>query len=110
MRVQHTSGVRPTAASDWKHYLRRSERMRAALLRLPPELYVPRHSHAESEELFFVVSGSCLLAAGDQEAQLIAGDVAIVEVGEPHAITVGDDELVLLAVVAPDREDAVLHE
>lgn len=109
-RVQRVRDLRPTVADGWKRYVRDSDRMRAAVLRLPGGTRVPLHDHRESEELFYVVSGSCRLEVAGEGVTLEAGDIAVVEAGEAHALISGEGELVLLAVVAPNLEDAVLHE
>src|SRR3954468_742683 len=92
-----------------KTYVATGPAMRAALLRFGAHQCAPRHAHTESEELFFVIGGSCVLHAGADAEQLTAGDVALLAPGEPHTFAVGDEELVLLAVVAPNRDDAKVY-
>jgi quercetin dioxygenase-like cupin family protein len=96
-------------ASVAKEYVASGPLMRAALLRFAPRQQAARHAHLNSEELFYVISGSCVLHAGDAAAPLAAGDVATVDAGEPHTFTVGEEELVLLAVVAPNLDDAEVY-
>jgi mannose-6-phosphate isomerase-like protein (cupin superfamily) len=63
------------------------------------------HHHAGSAELFFVLSGSAQLLAGDRLLVANEGDLAVVPAGMPHAFAAppgsGAD---LLIVIAPGVE------
>ena len=63
------------------------------------------HHHANSAELFYVLSGSVQLLAGDRVHRAGAGDLAVVPPGLPHAFAAapasGTD---LLIVIAPGVE------
>lgn len=101
----------PSAVEGFnKRYLLQSASMRVALMNVQRGSDIVRHSHSHSSELFYIVSGSCRLDAGAESVQLNAGDMAIVAPGEAHYFQIGEQQdLVLLAVVAPNLDDAVLH-
>lgn len=82
------------------------ERVRSAFLGYAPGDSVHLHAHLESDEVFFVVSGSAEFHVAGEAVATAAGDLLHVGAGELHEIRIGDDGLVLLAVVAPNLEDA----
>jgi mannose-6-phosphate isomerase-like protein (cupin superfamily) len=68
------------------------------------------HAHLESDEVFFVVSGSATFQVEEESFEVGRGDFLHVAAGERHAILVPNEPLVLLAVVAPNRDDAWVPE
>ncbi|MDY6962614.1 MAG: cupin domain-containing protein, partial [Pseudomonadota bacterium] len=50
-----------------------------------PRNGVPMHVHANEEECFVVLEGSLHLTQGEDRLNLLAGDVATVRRGTPHA-------------------------
>lgn len=96
----------PTDDGRFRRMLVLEERVRSAFLGYAPGDSVHLHAHLESDEVFFVVSGSAELDVAGEVVAAAAGDLLHVGAGELHAIRVGVDGLVLLAVVAPNRDDA----
>lgn len=84
----------------------REDRLRAGMLGYAPGDVVPLHAHLDSDEIFFVVEGAATFEVGGEAVEASAGDMLHVGAGERHAIRVGDRGLVLLAVVAPNLDDA----
>lgn len=52
-----------------------------------PGAVIPLHSHPESEQLMYVVSGDVTLVVEGEASTLRAGDVAVVNKGKEHTLT-----------------------
>jgi len=90
-----------------------SVHIRAGMLGLAAHESFEMHAHTESSEIFFFVSGRATYWDQWQEGHAIGpGDLIVVEPGEMHAFRAGDDNLVVLAVVAPNlnHKDTVYAE
>jgi len=53
---------------------------------IPPELVAPVHSHADEDQVLWVLEGSLVLWADGEEVQLDAGGVALRPAGIPHSM------------------------
>ena len=63
------------------------------------------HHHVSSAELFYVVSGSAQLLAGDRVLLVAEGDLAVVPPGLPHAFAAAEaSDTDLLIVITPGIE------
>jgi uncharacterized RmlC-like cupin family protein len=63
------------------------------------------HHHASSAELFYVLSGSAQLLAGDRILLASEGDLAVVPPGLPHAFAAAQaSDADLLIVITPGIE------
>ena len=63
------------------------------------------HHHASSAELFYVLSGTAQLLAGDRLLLAAEGDLAVVPPGLPHAFAAaGASDTDLLIVITPGIE------
>jgi len=72
---------------------------------LPPGVSIGRHRHGESEEFYYVVSGSGLMQLDDEEFQVSAGDVTVVYPGGSHGLVNNTNEpLRIIVVGAAPRE------
>lgn len=80
--------------------------LRVILLRWPGGFRTVPHVHPHAEETFQVVRGRAWFTVGDApEREVLPGDFVLAERGVPHAIRVPDDEeLLLLATVAPNED------
>lgn len=85
-------------------------RLRAGTLAYAAGDTVRLHAHLESDEIFFVVSGSGQFTVDGQDVEMHEGDMLHAAAGELHAITAGPGGLVLLAIVAPNLDDAWMPE
>jgi quercetin dioxygenase-like cupin family protein len=73
---------------------------RLIVFRLSPGQSVAPHRNASSVTLT-VISGGGLMSGADEECRVTAGDVVTYEPNEMHGMRTMDDELVLLATIAP---------
>jgi uncharacterized cupin superfamily protein len=81
------------AAQGKFRYRRRAFTAAAGMKRLGASFYeiepgaaaFPRHYHCANEEAIFVLEGEGILAVGDQEAQIRAGDLIALPRGREHA-------------------------
>ena len=73
---------------------------RLIVFRLSPGQSVAPHRSASSVTLT-VISGTGLTSGADEERRVTAGDVVTYEPNEMHGMRAMDDELVLLATIAP---------
>lgn len=96
----------PTEDGRFRRMLVSEARVRSAFLGYAPGDSVHLHAHLESDEVFFVVSGSAEFDVAGEVVSAAAGDLLHVLAGELHAIRIGADGLVLLAVIAPNLDDA----
>jgi quercetin dioxygenase-like cupin family protein len=85
-------------------------RLRAGTLAYAAGDTVGLHAHMRSDEIFFVVSGSAQFTVDGEEVEMQEGDMLHAGAGERHAIAAGPDGLVLFVVVAPNLDDAWMHE
>jgi quercetin dioxygenase-like cupin family protein len=92
-----------------RHIILSETRLRSGLLSLPPNQTVPAHRHTDSDEIFFIISGTGHFWGAGDVSEVRSGDVVHVPAGESHAILAGSSEpLVFLTAVAPNRDDAEL--
>jgi quercetin dioxygenase-like cupin family protein len=97
----------PAATSDGeRRVLVEGTQLRTVVLRFAPGTSIPEHVHRASEEVFVVVAGTATLTIAGVPARCGPGDVLFAAAGEPHAIEVGAQPLVLLVVVAPNVHDS----
>ena len=88
-----------------------SERFSAGVVRLEPGKGHERHSHPDSDEILFVISGEGEQEVGDETREISAGELVFVPEGVEHGtVNTGWETLVLLAVYAPPGPEAVLRE
>lgn len=80
------------------------EKMMMCRLRFAPHVVTPAHSHPH-EQITLVERGSALFTIGDQERIAQAGDVLHFPPGTWHGATILDEEVVLLDIFSPLRED-----
>ncbi|HEX5076266.1 MAG TPA: cupin domain-containing protein [Gemmatimonadaceae bacterium] len=73
---------------------------RLIVFRLSPGQSVAPHRNASSV-ILTVISGSGLTSGADEERQVVAGDLVTYEPNEMHGMRAVDEELVLLATIAP---------
>jgi quercetin dioxygenase-like cupin family protein len=73
-------------------------------LRFAPHIDTPAHDHPH-EQITFVERGSVRFLIGDQERIARAGDVLHFPSGCWHGATMLDEEVVLIDIFTPVRED-----
>lgn len=73
---------------------------RLVVFRIAPGQAVAPHRNS-STVLLTVLSGSGFVSGGDAEVAVSAGDVIAYEPNEIHGMRAADDQLVLLATIAP---------
>jgi mannose-6-phosphate isomerase-like protein (cupin superfamily) len=81
-------------------------RLRTAMLGYAPGDRVHLHAHLDSDEIFYVVAGHARFVVDDRTIEAAPGDLLHIRAGGRHAFWVHDEPLVLLAVVAPNLDDA----
>jgi len=88
-----------------KRWLIHTERTRIASLVLDGSVQVPVHAHAESDELFYFITGRARVR--DEHGEFLAGpgDAVALEPGTFHTIDVVEGPVLLLAIVAPNVDD-----
>jgi mannose-6-phosphate isomerase-like protein (cupin superfamily) len=65
----------------------------------------PDNRHAASDQWLFVLSGRATARVDDQQVELHAGSLLLIEAGETHEIrNEGDDALTTLNVYAPPTD------
>jgi mannose-6-phosphate isomerase-like protein (cupin superfamily) len=68
---------------------------------LGPGRETTRHYHRESEEIYFVLSGSGEMEVDGDRRAVGPGDAILIPPGAWHQITTGDDPIRFLCVCAP---------
>ncbi len=62
----------------------------------------PVHAHADSEQVYVVVSGSGLMKAGNEQREVARGTVVFIRPGARHAIrNAGSEPLVYVSATSP---------
>ena len=80
------------------------ENMMLCRLRFAPHVVNPAHDHLH-EQITLVEQGSARFTIGDEERIAQAGDVLHFPPGTWHGATILDEEVVLLDIFSPIRED-----
>jgi quercetin dioxygenase-like cupin family protein len=73
---------------------------RLVVFRIAPGQAVAPHSNA-STVILTVLAGTGIVTGGDAESSVSAGSVVVYEPNERHGMRAVDEELVLLATIAP---------
>jgi 2-deoxy-D-gluconate 3-dehydrogenase len=80
------------------------ERLTVCRLRLPARLVTPVHAHPH-EQMTIVEHGPVLFTVGDEQRIVTTGDVLHFPSNMPHGATMLDEEVILIDVFSPVRED-----
>ena len=77
--------------------------------RAPKGYSPPLHLHRAQDEIFHVLEGEFRIKVGDQEKQLKAGDILLIQKGMPHSFRIEspEDGRWLAITVGPDYENFV---
>ena len=79
-----------------------SRALYVGLLEADPGAEVPRHSHAGSAEILFVLSGAGEMTVGSEKVPFAAEEALHIPDGQPHAAKFsGSDKTVMLQIFAP---------
>jgi quercetin dioxygenase-like cupin family protein len=79
-----------------------SRALYVGLLEAEPGTEVPRHSHAGSAEILFVLSGAGDMTVGSEKVPFAADEALHIPDGQPHAAKfTGPDKTVMLQIFAP---------
>jgi mannose-6-phosphate isomerase-like protein (cupin superfamily) len=80
---------------------------------VPPGRSTFFHSHAQSEEMYFFLSGKGKMTLADENFMVKSGDTVLIAPGQAHSVTnSGTEDLVFLCVCAPaySHQDTFLCE
>lgn len=80
------------------------EKMMICRLRFAPLVVTPVHTHPH-EQMTIVERGRVQFFIGDDERIAVAGDVLHFPSGLPHGATMLEEEVVLIDIFSPPRED-----
>lgn len=80
------------------------DRLMVCRLRLAPRVVTPLHSHPH-EQITIVDRGSAVFTIDGQSRTVVAGDVLHMPAHIPHGATMLDEEVVLIDIFSPVRED-----
>jgi len=80
------------------------EKMMMCRLRFAPNIVTPAHDHPH-EQLTIVEKGRVLFTSGDEERIAQRGDVLHFPSNSWHGATMLDEEVVLIDIFSPIRED-----
>lgn len=80
------------------------ERLMVCRLRFAPQVVTVAHSHAH-EQITLVERGRLLFIIEGQSRTAVAGDVLVFPPGCEHGATMLDEEVVLVDIFSPVRED-----
>ena len=80
------------------------EKMMICRLRFAPRTVTPAHDHPH-EQMTLVERGRVLFTIGDQQRLAQAGDVLHFPPGTWHGATMLDEEVILVDIFSPIRED-----
>ena len=80
-------------------------RMRGGTHRWPPGWVAQAHSHDGADEVFAFLSGTCEITVEGEARVVTAGEFVFVPAEARHTLkNIGDDDLVVFLVVAPNHE------
>ena len=85
------------------------ERVMVCRLRFAPRVVTPPHEHPH-EQITLVERGRVLFTVGEEQRVAAAGDVLHFPPGSWHGATMLDEEVVLIDIFSPVREDFLNRE
>jgi mannose-6-phosphate isomerase-like protein (cupin superfamily) len=69
---------------------------------LPPGAAVGSHFHLETEEIYYVLSGSGMMTVGEEKREVREGDAIYIPRGSKHTLTnIGTTPMTILLVCGP---------
>ena len=80
------------------------EKLMICRLRIAPHVVTPEHDHPH-EQMTLVERGRVLFTIGDEQRVAKAGDVLHFPSGTWHGATMLDEEVILVDIFSPIRED-----
>lgn len=80
------------------------ERLMMCRLRIAPHIVTPAHDHPH-EQMTIVERGSVMFTIGENQQLAKAGDVLHFPSGTWHGATMLDEEVILVDIFSPIRED-----
>lgn len=80
------------------------ENLMVCRLRIAPNVVTPAHDHPH-EQLTMVECGRVLFTIGDDQCLAQAGDLLHIPPGTWHGATMLDEEVILVDIFSPIRED-----
>ena len=80
------------------------EKVMICRLRIAPNIVTPAHDHPH-EQMTIVEQGRALFTIGDEQRIAKAGDVLHFPSGTWHGATMLDEEVILVDIFSPIRED-----
>lgn len=80
------------------------ENLMICRLRIGPNVVTPAHDHPH-EQMTIIERGSVLFMIGDEQRVAHAGDVLHFPPGTWHGATMRDEEVILIDIFSPIRED-----
>lgn len=88
-----------------------SDQFSTGIVQVKPDQGHERHTHPDSEEIIYVISGEAEQTVGDEEMTITAGDLVHVPAGVEHStINTSWETLKVLVVYAPAGPEEVLRE
>ena len=107
IKAQHTDWTRVPVEQLEEGIQRQmivGENVMLCRLRLAPNVVTPAHDHPH-EQMTLVERGRVLFTIGDEERTAQAGDVLHFPGGTWHGATMLDEEVILVDIFSPIRED-----
>ncbi len=98
INTPHGSEIRPLIDRTTSNI----ERCSLAEEVLPPGAAVGRHHHLETEEIYYILSGTGRMTVGDEEREVGAGDAVFIPRGYSHTLrNTGGEAMTILLVCGP---------
>jgi quercetin dioxygenase-like cupin family protein len=87
-----------------------SDAMSMSVVEFSPGAEVPRHEHADSGEILYIVDGAGTLTVGSENYKFGAEEVLHVSAGQPHALRFhGNEKTLAIMFYAPAGPEQNLH-
>lgn len=90
---------------DVVRYIYTGKNLQVVEYHFPPNKTFPPHSHAEHEQMGYLVKGRMGFKVGGEEKDLHPGDWYHAEIGAEHNAWTYDEPSVLLDIFSPPRDD-----
>ena len=85
----------------------KTEKQSLAEATLPPGMQTQAHFHPQTEEIYYLLTGTGLMAVEDQQREVGPGDGILIPVGAKHQIrNTGVQDLIFLCCCVPAYENA----
>ncbi|MDO8626915.1 MAG: cupin domain-containing protein [Candidatus Diapherotrites archaeon] len=74
------------------------------IIKFPPNTSLEAHFHKKTREVYYVISGTCIVTVNEKPVELEQGDVLFLDINDSHQLTTGKKEFIFLVWKTGEEE------